>query len=80
MPNIITGVELGAGMGLIMLAIAEMLGGVGNGWGFMVWNSYQLFRIESMYAYLLIFALVGMLLAVVVGFVGRKLTPWISRH
>jgi ABC-type nitrate/sulfonate/bicarbonate transport system permease component len=33
-----------------------------------------------MYAYLLIFALVGMLLAVVVGFVGRKLTPWISRH
>jgi NitT/TauT family transport system permease protein len=80
MPNIITGVELGAGMGLIMLAIAEMLGGVGNGWGFMVWNSYQLFSIESMYAYLLIFALVGMLLAVVVGFVGRKLTPWISRH
>ncbi|HWJ65288.1 MAG TPA: ABC transporter permease [Nocardioides sp.] len=80
MPNIVTGVELGAGMGLIMLAIAEMLGGVGNGWGFMVWNSYQLFAIESMYAYLLIFALVGMLLAVLVGFVGRKLTPWISRH
>jgi NitT/TauT family transport system permease protein len=80
MPNIITGVELGAGMGLIMLAIAEMLGGVGNGWGYMVWNSYQLFAIESMYAYLLIFALVGMVLAGVVGLVGRKLTPWISRH
>lgn len=80
MPSVITGVELGAGMGLIMLAIAEMLGGVGNGWGYMVWNSYQLFSIESMYAYLLIFALVGMLLALIVGLVGRRLTPWISRH
>jgi ABC-type nitrate/sulfonate/bicarbonate transport system permease component len=80
MPNIITGVELGAGMGLIMLAIAEMLGGVGNGWGYMVWNSYQLFRIESMYAYLLVFALVGMLLALIVGLVGRRVTPWITRH
>ncbi|MCW2845782.1 MAG: hypothetical protein JWN22_3698 [Nocardioides sp.] len=80
MPSIITGVELGAGMGLIMLAIAEMLGGVGNGWGYMVWNSYQLFRIESMYAYLLVFALVGMLLALIVGLVGRRVTPWIARH
>lgn len=80
MPSIITGVELGAGMGLIMLAIAEMLGGVGNGWGFMVWNSYQLFSIESMYAYLLVFALVGMLLALVVGLVGRRFTPWITRR
>lgn len=80
MPNIITGVELGAGMGLIMLAIAEMLGGVGNGWGYMVWNSYQLFNIEAMYAYLLIFALVGMLIAVIIGFVGAKLTPWITRR
>ncbi|WOP18879.1 ABC transporter permease [Raineyella sp. LH-20] len=80
MPNIITGLELGAGMGLIMLAIAEMMGGQGNGWGFMVWNSFQLFNIESMYAYLLVFAIVGFVLAVVVGYVGRKLTPWITRH
>lgn len=80
MPNIITGLELGAGMGLIMLAIAEMMGGQGNGWGFMVWNSFQLFTIDSMYAYLLVFALVGLLLALIVGFVGRKLTPWITRH
>ncbi|TQL66958.1 NitT/TauT family transport system permease protein [Nocardioides albertanoniae] len=80
MPNIITGLELGAGMGLIMLAIAEMMGGQGNGWGFMVWNSFQLFTIESMYAYLLVFAIVGLLLALIVGFVGRRLTPWITRH
>lgn len=80
MPNVITGLELGAGMGLIMLAIAEMMGGQGNGWGFMVWNSFQLFTIESMYAYLLVFALVGLLLALIVGFVGHKLTPWITRH
>ena len=46
----------------------------------MVWNSYQLFSIESMYAYLLVFALVGMLLALVVGLVGRRFTPWITRR
>lgn len=80
MPSIVTGVELGAGMGLIMLAIAEMMGGQGNGWGFQVWNSFQLFMIDTMYAYLLVFALVGVLLAIITATVGRALTPWINRR
>ncbi|ALG86121.1 ABC transporter permease [Gordonia phthalatica] len=78
-PNIITGLELGAGMALIMLAIVEMLGGLGNGWGFMVWNSYQLFIIDQMYAYLLIFAIVGLVFAIFVGWIGRRLTPWAKK-
>lgn len=80
MPSIITGVELGAGLGLIMLALAEMMGGQGNGWGFQVWNSFQLFKIETMYAYLLVFAIVGVLFAALVGAIGRALTPWTRRR
>ncbi|MGW5382440.1 ABC transporter permease [Nocardia sp. NPDC003963] len=79
MPSIITGIELGAGMGLIMLSIAEMMGGAGSGWGFMVWNSFQLFAIDAMYAYLLVFAVVGFGVAIIVGAIGRRLTPWITR-
>ena len=79
MPSIVTGLELGAGMALIMLAIVEMLGGLGNGWGFMVWNSYQLFIIDTMYAYLLVFAIVGLALALIVGWCGRALAPWAKR-
>lgn len=79
MPNIVTGVELGAGMGLIMLALAEMMGGQGNGWGFQVWNSFQLFKIETMYAYLLVFAIIGVLFSALVGFFGRRLMPWAPR-
>lgn len=79
MPSIITGIELGAGMGLIMLSIAEMMGGAGSGWGFMVWNSFQLFAIDAMYAYLLVFAVVGFAVAMIVSAIGRKLTPWITR-
>lgn len=76
MPSIVTGVELGAGMGLIMLVIIEMLGGATEGIGFMIWNAWQLLAVERMYVGLLIVAVIGFVLALLVGAVGRRLTPW----
>ncbi len=40
-PLIMAGVKLGVGMGLILIAIAEMIGAQ-NGIGFMIWNAWQL--------------------------------------
>lgn len=75
MPSIMTGIELGAGLGLILIAIAEMVGAQ-SGLGYMVWNAWQLYSVETMYVGLLVIALIGYGLALLLGGVGNRLTPW----
>lgn len=79
MPSIMTGIELGAGLGLILIAIAEMVGAQ-SGLGFMIWNAWQLYAVEQMYVGLLVIAVIGYVLALIVGAVGSKLTPWMNRR
>ncbi|PXY27894.1 ABC transporter permease [Prauserella muralis] len=75
MPSIMTGVELGAGLGLILIAIAEMVG-ANSGLGFMIWNAWELYSVETMYVGLLVIALIGYGLALLLGQVARIVTPW----
>jgi ABC-type nitrate/sulfonate/bicarbonate transport system permease component len=75
MPSIMTGVELGAGLGLILIAIAEMVGAQ-TGLGFMIWNAWQLYSVETMYVGLLVVAILGFGLSVLLRAVGRLLMPW----
>lgn len=75
MPNIMTGVELGAGLGLILIAIAEMVGAQ-SGLGYMIWNAWQLYSVETMYVGLLVIALIGYSLSLLVTAVSRLLMPW----
>ena len=57
-PLIMAGIKLGAGLGLILIAIAEMMGAQ-NGIGFMIWNAWQLMSVDTMYVGLLVIALLG---------------------
>lgn len=75
MPNIMTGIELGAGLGLILIAIAEMVGAQ-SGLGFMIWNAWQLYSVETMYVGLLVIALIGFAVSVLLNEVGRLVMPW----
>jgi NitT/TauT family transport system permease protein len=75
MPNIMTGIELGAGLGLILIAIAEMVGAK-SGLGFMIWNAWQLFSVETMYVGLLVIAIIGFLISVAIRMVARLVMPW----
>nr|WP_176705530.1 ABC transporter permease [Arthrobacter sp.]AXV46647.1 ABC-type nitrate/sulfonate/bicarbonate transport system, permease component [Arthrobacter sp.] len=75
MPSIMTGIELGAGMGLILIAIAEMMGAK-EGLGFMIWNAWQLFSVETMYVGIFVIAIMGYAMALLLGEIGRKLMPW----
>jgi NitT/TauT family transport system permease protein len=75
MPSIMTGIELGAGLGLILIAIAEMVGAK-SGLGFMIWNAWQLYSVETMYVGLLVIALIGYLLSLLLGGVARLVMPW----
>ncbi|MDX2406766.1 ABC transporter permease [Streptomyces microflavus] len=75
MPNIMTGIELGAGLGLILIAIAEMVGAQ-SGLGFMIWNAWQLYSVETMYVGLLVIAVIGYAMSLLLGSIARTVTPW----
>lgn len=79
MPSIMTGVELGAGLGLILIAIAEMVG-ASSGLGYMIWNAWQLYSVETMYVGLLAIAIIGYLLSLLLNAVSRRMIPWRSER
>lgn len=75
MPMIMTGVRLGLGMGLVLIAIAEMVGAK-SGLGYLIWNAWETFSVDQMYVGLFAIALIGFILTILVNEVEKILVPW----
>lgn len=75
LPLIMTGVKLGAGMGLVLIAIAEMVGAK-SGLGYMIWNAWELFDVQTMYVGLFVIAIIGFLLNSGFDMLERIIVPW----
>jgi ABC-type nitrate/sulfonate/bicarbonate transport system permease component len=75
LPNVMTGLRLGLGMGMILIAVAEIVGAK-SGLGFMIWNSWQVFQVEPMYVGLIMIAALGVIFTFVLEEVERLLIPW----
>ena len=78
LPFIMTGVKLGAGMGLILIAIAEMIGAQ-SGLGYMIWNAWTILSVNTMYVGLITIALIGFVLTVGLNELERVLIPFRDR-
>lgn len=74
LPFIMTGVKLGAGMGLILIAIAEMIGAQ-SGLGYMIWNAWQILSVNTMYVGLIVIAALGFVLTLTINEIERLLIP-----
>jgi NitT/TauT family transport system permease protein len=74
-PLIMAGIKLGVGMGLILIAIAEMIGAQ-SGIGYMIWNAWQLMSVDTMYVGLIVIALLGFAFTWGLDEVKRWLLPW----
>jgi ABC-type nitrate/sulfonate/bicarbonate transport system permease component len=74
LPFIMTGIKLGAGLGLILIAIAEMIGAQ-SGLGYMIWNAWQILSVNTMYVGLIMIALVGFALTALLNELERLLIP-----
>ena len=74
-PHIMSGVKLGIGMGLILIAIAEMIGAK-SGLGFMIWNAWEILSVETMYVGLIVIALLGFLFSMILNEIEREIIPW----
>jgi len=70
-----TGVKLGAGLGLILIAIAEMVGAK-SGIGYMIWSAWETFSVERMYVGLFVIAIIGFSMTLALNELERWLIPW----
>jgi len=77
LPLVMTGIKLGVGMGLILIAIAEMIGAK-SGLGYMIWNAWEVLSVETMYVGLLMIALLGFLFTFALNELERWIIPWKS--
>jgi ABC-type nitrate/sulfonate/bicarbonate transport system permease component len=75
LPFIMTGIKLGAGMGLVLIAIAEMMGAK-SGLGYMIWAAWETFSVEQMYVGLFVIAIIGFVLSLVLNEIEKRVVPW----
>ena len=77
LPLIMTGIKLGVGLGLVLIAIAEMVGAK-SGLGYMIWNAWEILSVETMYVGLISIAVLGLLFTLLLNELERIIVPWKS--
>lgn len=75
MPMIMAGIRLSLGMSLLVLVSAEFVGAK-SGLGFLVWDSWQVFDIESMFVGIIVIGALGWFFFAVVDAIERRFLPW----
>lgn len=75
MPQVVTSLELSLGISFIIVIAVEFLG-AGSGLGYIMWSSWQVFEIRSMYVALVMITVLGFLSVLGVRFLGRAVMPW----
>lgn len=75
MPQIFVSLRLAAGASILVMVGAEFVQGR-SGLGHLIWHSWSLFLADRMYVGIVVVAISGALFTLVIGAIGRKLTPW----
>ncbi len=77
LPYVFTGLRLGLGFALIVVIAVEMVS-AREGLGALLWLSWQILKVEDMYAALVAIALLGGLLTGGLGRLRARLLPWVE--
>jgi ABC-type nitrate/sulfonate/bicarbonate transport system permease component len=75
LPFIMTGIKLGAGLALILIAMAEMYG-ANSGIGYLIWSSWETFAVARMYVGLFVIALIGFAISILLNEIERRIVRW----
>src|ERR1700733_2356867 len=75
LPVIMTGFKLGIGIGLVLIAVAEMVGAK-SGLGYLIWSAWSTFAVEQMYVGLFVIAIIGYLITLGLNELERIIIPW----
>ncbi len=77
LPTIFAGLKLGLGTAYLLIVFAEQIG-VREGVGYLIWQAYDTFDIERMFAGLLLTSLLGFLSMTALSALERRWVPWRS--
>ena len=75
LPMILTGIELAIGVAFLLIVAAEFVG-ANSGIGYLIWNAWQVFSVEVMFAGLIAISLMGYATSLLLEFLHGKLIPW----
>lgn len=75
LPQIITGVRIGLGVGWMALVAAELVG-ADSGLGFLINDARSMLRTDTIAVGMLTIGIVGLLIDTVIRILGRRLLPW----
>ncbi len=76
LPFIFTGLRLGLGFALIVVVAVEIVS-ASRGLGALLWLSWQVLKVEDMYATFFVIALLGALLSYGLAALRARLLPWV---
>jgi NitT/TauT family transport system permease protein len=76
LPSIFTGLRLGLGFSLIVVVAVEIVS-ASRGLGALLWLSWQVLKVEDMYATFVVIALLGALLSYGLAALRTRLLPWV---
>ncbi len=79
LPMVLTGLRLAANIAFLS-AIAVEIVAADTGLGAIVWMSWEVLRIEQLYATLFLTGLVGVVLNGGLQWLGRRMVPWLSER
>ena len=78
LPNIFTGLRLGAGMALILVFITE-IEATKAGLGFLLWEAFQLLDTRKVFAGVVTFGILGVATTWLLQWIERRACPWARR-
>jgi NitT/TauT family transport system permease protein len=77
LPFIFTGLRLGLGFALIVVVAVEIVS-TSRGLGALLWLSWQILKVEDMYATFFVIALLGAVLSYGLAALRTRLLPWVQ--
>ncbi len=75
LPDIFVSLRIAAGTGVLVLVGIEFVQG-NDGLGFMIWNSWQVYRVAQMYVGIVTVAIIGVIFQSLVKWIGQLVAPW----
>ncbi len=72
---IFSGLEIALSVSLLLIVAAEFVG-ADAGIGYLVWNAWQTFSVETMFAGLIVISALGFASSMGLHALKRKLVPW----
>jgi NitT/TauT family transport system permease protein len=75
LPFIFAGLRIASGVALLLIVAAEIVGTT-TGIGYMIWNSWQVFRIEDLFIGLAVISVLGIAGNLILTWAERLVAPW----